>query len=189
MITTPSSECQRGEKFQQPRTNDRGDHDPLNGSQMMSPRLLWMSKYNRQRIDDNPPDNSRQTTQQRRQQPHHPHSTDRQRRIQTQTQPTRQAHRKHISISSASTGPLLSSGTKSEQVQLDKLFLHGASNSLVNERAKATHSGTQGNSELREQREGRLNRFSLSLSFGRERKELIREREGKERMNERERGR
>ena len=34
---TLSSECQRGEKFRQAR---RSNHDPLVGSQMVSPRLL-----------------------------------------------------------------------------------------------------------------------------------------------------
>ena len=58
-----------------------------------------MSRYSRQRIGDNPPDNNRQATP--------------------------QAHHKHISISSAGTGPLLSSGTRSEQVHLHNLFLHG----------------------------------------------------------------
>ena len=36
VISTPSSECQSGEKFKQAR---RSNHDLLKGSQMMSPRL------------------------------------------------------------------------------------------------------------------------------------------------------
>ena len=70
--------------FKQARTNDRSNHDPLIGSHM--------TRYSRQRIDDNPPDNNRQATPQHRNDDNN-HTTPPERQIQTQTQtqPTRQS--------------------------------------------------------------------------------------------------
>ena len=68
-----------------------------------------MSRYSRQRNDENN---------------HTTPETD----TGTDTGTTDTTTHKHFSISIAGTGPLLSSGTRSEQVHRDNLFLHGASN-------------------------------------------------------------
>ena len=138
VILTLSSECQRGEKFKQAQTNDRSNRDPLQGGQLMSPRLVSKSRYSRHRIDDNPPDKNRQATPQRRQQPHHTLQTDTDTANITST-PQAHLHLQHRHISTSFKWHALYKGILGQ--------LYRASFSPI------THSGTEGKSELCVQRE------------------------------------